>query len=115
MAPIRDTVMAAVWLAKARASPSGRPAVRPVQKAATKESPAAVVSATWGIFTTLVWLTESREAATEPFSPMVMISLLTPRSPNQPATVFTSSMLMPLDTSISWPDMRAASCSLGDR
>ena len=34
--------MAAVWLAKARASPWGRPAVRPVQNAATKESPAAV-------------------------------------------------------------------------
>jgi len=37
IAPMRETVIAAVWLAKANASPWGSPAVRPVQNAATKE------------------------------------------------------------------------------
>ena len=44
IAPMRDTVIAAVWLANASACRSSSPAVSPVQNAATNESPAAVVS-----------------------------------------------------------------------
>ena len=46
---------------------------------------------------------------------MVMMRFSTPRAWKAWETTATSSMLMPLETSMEWPARMAASCSLGER
>ena len=108
--------MAAAWLANASACRAGSPAHQSVLNDATNESPAAVVSATTGIFTLCTRTTPSLFTATEPFPPSVTMRFSTPFSRKISATARRSSSFTPFSsTRMGCPAMAAASCSFGEK
>lgn len=95
MAPILETVRAAAWLEKISDCLSPRPAVQPVQNAATKESPAAVVSMVCPTRAQGFFVTPFSLASIEPLEPNVISRFFTPRHRKYSATVCTSVLSTP--------------------
>ena len=106
--------MAAVWLAKVSASSAERPMESPTDRAPTKESPAAVGSATCSMRTQGMYRGPDGSATAEPKPPSVMTVCATPLARSAAAMARRSASRGPVSSMRSgkWVSCEA-SCSLG--